>query len=178
MTTLTILEYPDPRLRRRARPVPAVNAPRRALIEAMLETMYARGGIGLAATQVGVAERVLVADVSGDRTAPVVLVNPQILSREVPGMCEESCLSLPGLVDAVPRALRLHVRALDRDGRAIELRAEGLLAACIQHEVDHLDGKLFVDRLPLLRRLAARVRLWRAQRPSAPPNAGAPLPGG
>jgi peptide deformylase len=177
MTTLAILEYPDPRLRRRARPVPGVDAARRELIEAMLATMYASGGIGLAATQVGVAERVLVTDVSDDRAAPLVLVNPEIVSREVPGMCEESCLSLPGVVGAVPRALRLQVRALDREGCAFELQAEGLLAACIQHEIDHLDGRLFIDRLPMLRGLAARLRLRRTRRAPAAADAGAALRG-
>jgi peptide deformylase len=159
MTRLTILEFPDPRLRTRAAPVASVDAPLRELIDDMLETMYAANGIGLAATQVNVHRRVLVTDVSEGRNEPRVFINPEILSRDGTEVSQEGCLSVPGYFDEVERAERIRVRALDRDGRAIEQDLDGLLAVCVQHEVDHLDGKLFVDYLSEMKRQRVRKKL-------------------
>jgi peptide deformylase len=173
MALLPILEFPDPRLRTRASPVEQVDAPLRKLIADMFETMYAAPGIGLAATQVNVHKRLLVIDVSESRKEPLALVNPQILSREGIEETEEGCLSVPGIYDKVTRADRIRVRALDRDGKQIEFDAHGLLAVCIQHEIDHLDGKLFVDYLSELKRTRIRRKLEkeRKERPSAGPSA-------
>ena len=159
MTRLTILEYPDPRLRTVAQPVQAVDDEIRRLIDDMLETMYASKGIGLAATQVNVHRRVLVADVSEDHSQPRAFINPEIVAREQVGTMQEGCLSVPGIFDDVDRAQRVRVRALGRDGKPFELEAEGLLAVCIQHEIDHLDGKLFVDYLSELKRQRIRKKL-------------------
>jgi peptide deformylase len=159
MTRLTILEYPDPRLRTVAQPVDAVDEGVRTLLDDMLETMYAANGIGLAATQVNVHRRLLVLDVSEDRDQPLVLVNPEVLSREDIGTTEEGCLSVPGIYDDVERARRIRLKAVGRDGRPFEMDAEGLLAVCIQHEIDHLDGRLFVDYLSELKRQRIRKRL-------------------
>jgi len=159
MTRLTILEFPDPRLRTRATPVASVDAPLRDLIDDMLETMYAANGIGLAATQVNVHQRVLVTDVSEGRNEPRVFINPEILSRDGTEVSQEGCLSVPGYFDEVERAERIRVRALDRDGQAIEQDLDGLLAICVQHEVDHLDGKLFVDYLSEMKRQRVRKKL-------------------
>jgi peptide deformylase len=152
MARLPILEYPDPRLRIRAEPVTKVDADIRRFVEDLLETMYAAPGIGLAATQVNVHKRILVIDVSTDRTEPHCLINPEILSAEGQTSAEEGCLSVPEFYDFVDRAAKIRVRALDRDGKPFELEAEGLLAVCIQHEMDHLEGKLFVDYLSELKR--------------------------
>jgi peptide deformylase len=159
MTRLTILEFPDPRLRTRATPVAAVDAPLRELIDDMLETMYAANGIGLAATQVNVHRRVLVTDVSEGRNDPRVFINPEILSRDGTEVSQEGCLSVPGYFDEVERAERIRVRALDRDGKPVEQDLDGLLAVCVQHEVDHLDGKLFVDYLSEMKRQRVRKKL-------------------
>ena len=164
MAKLRILHYPDPRLRERARPVERVDDEIRRLADDMLETMYEAPGIGLAATQVGVPKRVIVIDISEDRSSPLVLVNPEILSREGVEEMEEGCLSVPGVYERVRRAGRVRVRALDREGKAVELDADGLLAVCIQHEVDHLDGKLFVDYLSELKRSRIRKRLEKQRR--------------
>jgi len=164
MAVLTILEYPDPRLRTRATPVATVDDRIRTLIEDMFETMYAAPGVGLAATQVNVHERVLVLDVSQDRNQPMAFVNPEIVEREGVAEGEEGCLSVPGVFDLVDRAARITVRALDRDGNAFELAADGLLAVCIQHEMDHLEGKLFVDYLSELKRTRIRKRLEKDRR--------------
>jgi len=145
MPMLAILEYPDPRLRKKAAPVSAVDEAVRRLVDDMLETMYAARGVGLAATQVDVHQRVLVLDVSEERNQPLVLINPEILSAEGRAPGEEGCLSLPGIYEKLPRATHVRVRALGRDGVPFEMNAEGLLAVCIQHEMDHLEGKLFVD---------------------------------
>ena len=152
MARLPILEYPDPRLRIRAEPVTKVDADIRRFVEDLFETMYAAPGIGLAATQVNVHKRILVIDVSTDRTEPHCLINPEILSSEGTTSAEEGCLSVPEFYDYVERAAKIRVRALDRDGKPFELDAEGLLAVCIQHEMDHLEGKLFVDYLSELKR--------------------------
>jgi peptide deformylase len=159
MALLPILEFPDPRLRTRAQPVEQVDRDLRKLIDDMFETMYAAPGIGLAATQVNVAKRVLVVDISESRKEPLALINPEILSRDGVEETEEGCLSVPGVYDKVTRAERIRVRALDREGRTIEMDANGLLAVCIQHEIDHLDGKLFVDYLSELKRTRIRKKL-------------------
>ncbi len=150
---LPILEYPDLRLRKRAAPVAEVNDALRNTIDDMFETMYAAPGIGLAATQVNVHKRLLVLDVSENKDTPLVFINPEIevLDPEPLGY-EEGCLSVPGYFDLVSRPRKIRVKALDRNGDAFELEAEGLLAVCLQHEVDHLDGKLFVDYLSILKR--------------------------
>jgi len=167
MAVLTILEYPDPRLRTKAQPVAAVDTRTRRLIEDMFETMYAAPGVGLAATQVDVHERVLVLDVSQERDQPLAFVNPEIVAREGVAEGEEGCLSVPGVFDLVDRAARITVRALDRDGQPFELEAEGLLAVCIQHEMDHLEGKLFVDYLSELKRTRIRKKLEKERRERA-----------
>jgi len=167
MTRLTILEYPDPRLRTRAQPVARVDAELRRLIDDMLETMYAAPGIGLAATQVNVHLRLLVADVSEEKDTPLVFINPEVISREEVGVMQEGCLSVPGYFEDVNRAHRIRVRALGRDGKAFEMDAEGLLAVCVQHEIDHLDGKLFVDYLSELKRTRIRKKLEKDQRQRA-----------
>jgi peptide deformylase len=159
MTRLTILEFPDPRLRTRAAPVGTVDGSLRDLIDDMLETMYAARGIGLAATQVNVHKRVLVTDVSDGRNQPRAFINPEILSRDGSETSQEGCLSVPGYYDEVQRAARVRVRALDRDGKSFEEDLEGLLAICVQHEIDHLDGKLFVDYLSEMKRQRVRKKL-------------------
>ncbi len=164
MAKLTILEFPDPRLRRKAAPVELVDDKIRTLIDDLLETMYDAPGIGLAATQVDVHLRVLVADISEDKLAPLVLINPEILTRDGVEITEEGCLSVPGVYEKVERAEHISLRALDRDGNNIEMEANGLLAVCIQHECDHLVGKLFVDYLSELKRQRIRTRLQKARR--------------
>lgn len=160
MALLTILEYPDPRLRKVAAPVAAVTPEIRKLVRDMAETMYAAPGVGLAATQVDVHKRVIVVDLSETRDELRVYINPEIHSAEGEAESEEGCLSVPGYYDNVTRAARVRVRALNERGAAFEFDAEGLLAVCIQHEIDHLGGTVFVDHLsPLKRaRLAARAR--------------------
>lgn len=159
MTKLAILEYPDPRLRKTAKPVERVDDAVRQLVDDLLETMYAAKGIGLAATQVDVHQRVIVLDVSEERNQPLVLINPQILAAEGRAPAEEGCLSVPEIYERVQRATRIRVRALARDGQPFEMDAEGVLAVCIQHEMDHLVGKLFVDYLSELKRQLIRRRL-------------------
>jgi peptide deformylase len=164
MALLPILEFPDPRLRTRAEPVEKVDADIRRLIDDMFETMYAAPGIGLAATQVNVHKRLLVIDISESRKEPLALINPQIIARDGVEETEEGCLSVPGIYDKVTRAEKIRVRALDRDGKQIEFNADGLLAVCIQHEMDHLDGKLFVDYLSELKRTRIRKKLEKERR--------------
>lgn len=159
MTKLVILEYPDPRLRKTATAIEAVDDAVRQLADNMLETMYAANGVGLAATQVDVHKRLLVLDVSVERDQPLILINPEILSAEGLAPAEEGCLSLPGIYDKLSRPTRIRVRALGRDGKPLEMDADGLLAVCIQHEMDHLQGKLFVDYLSELKRQLIRRRL-------------------
>jgi peptide deformylase len=160
MPLLPILHYPDPRLHKRAAPVERVDDRIRQLIRDMAETMYAAPGIGLAATQVDVHERVIVIDISEDRTDLRAFVNPVILETEGEAETEEGCLSVPGVFDKVTRAERVKVRALDPEGEPFVLEAEGLLAVCIQHEIDHLEGKVFVEYLSRLKqqRIAAKLR--------------------
>ena len=165
MAKLEILRYPNPRLHTVAKPVTQVDARIRALIDDMLETMYDANGIGLAATQVDVHERVVVIDVSEERNEPLVLINPEIVwasPSRVKG--EEGCLSVPGIYDGVERAESVRVRAQDREGAAREIAAEGLLAVCIQHEMDHLMGKVFVEYLSPLKRTRIKTKLLKAER--------------
>ncbi len=159
MALLDILHFPDPRLRIRAKPVAAVTDAHRRLIRDMLETMYAAPGIGLAATQVGVAERVIVVDVSDEGDEPRGYINPEILSADGKEVMQEGCLSVPGVFEEVERAERIRFRALDPEGKPVEFDADGLLAVCLQHEIDHLDGRLFVDYLSELKRKRIRKRL-------------------
>jgi len=174
MTTLNILYFPDPRLRNVARPVKQVDDAIRKLADDMLETMYAAPGIGLAATQVNVDKRVIVIDVSEDKGQPLYLINPEILELEGVEEMEEGCLSVPGVYEPVQRADQVRLRALDRDGQSFEMQANGLLAVCIQHEIDHLDGKLFVDYLSQLKRTRIRKKMEKEQRQSAPESAAVP----
>jgi peptide deformylase len=164
MAILEILHFPDPRLRQRAVAVDAVDDELRRLIDDMFETMYQAPGIGLAATQVNVHKRVVVMDVSREQDEPRVFINPQIVVRDGVEEMEEGCLSVPGVYEKVQRAERIRVRALDREGQAFELDADGLLAVCIQHEIDHLDGKLFVDYLSQLKRQRIRKKAEKQQR--------------
>jgi peptide deformylase len=159
MALLDILHFPDPRLRTRAKPVEKVDENIRTLIDDMFETMYAAPGIGLAATQVNVHSRVIVIDISEDRSQPLVLINPEIIETQGEEEMEEGCLSVPGVYELVKRADRIRVRTLDRDGNEQEVEADGLLAVCIQHEMDHLDGKLFVDYLSQLKRNRIRKKM-------------------
>ena len=159
MALRTILEFPDPRLRTRAEPVTRFDAALGTLIDDMLETMYAAPGIGLAATQVDVHKRLIVIDISEEHNEPLVLINPEILAREGEAQTEEGCLSVPGIFDEVKRAARVRVRAQDRNGESFEGDYEGVPAVCIQHEMDHLEGRLFVDYLSDLKRERIRKRL-------------------
>jgi peptide deformylase len=164
MARLAILEYPDPRLRTRAAPVTRFDAALKQQIAAMLETMYAAPGIGLAATQVDWHFRLLVIDVSEDQKDPQVFINPEILERSGTATGEEGCLSVPGIYDDVPRAERVRVRAHDAEGKVHERELDGMLAVCLQHEMDHLDGKLFVDYLSELKRQRIRKKLDKERR--------------
>jgi peptide deformylase len=168
MALLQILEFPDPRLRTIAKPVVEVTDQHRALIKDMFETMYQAPGIGLAATQVNVHERILVIDVSEDKSEPRVFINPEVevLDPEL-GEYDEGCLSVPGFYDTVCRPQRIKVRALNEQGEAYEEELGGLLAICLQHEIDHLDGKLFVDYLSPLKRNRIRRKLEKAHRAKA-----------
>jgi peptide deformylase len=159
MALRTILEYPDPRLRTKAVPVTDFGAELGRLVDDLLDTMYAAPGIGLAATQIDVHQRVIVADVSQERDQPLILVNPQILSREGTNSVEEGCLSVPEIFEEIERAERVRVRAQDRDGVVFERDFDEILAVCVQHELDHLEGKLFVDYLSDLRRERIRKKL-------------------
>jgi len=159
MSLLTILEYPDPRLRTVAQSVGAFDGPLQTLIDNMFETMYAAPGIGLAATQVNVHRQLLVLDVSEEKNAPMVLINPKIVASEGAQTYQEGCLSVPGIFADVDRADRITVESLDRHGGTQNFEAEGLLAVCIQHEMDHLAGKLFVDYLSPLKRELVRKKL-------------------
>ena len=167
MAKLTILEFPDPRLRTTAVPVEVVDDELNAVIDDMLETMYAAPGIGLAATQVDIHKRFLVADVSQDQSEPQVFINPVIVEKDGVTVSEEGCLSVPGYYEDVQRAEHIRVKFLDRQGRETEMEASGLLAVCIQHEIDHLDGKLFVDYLSEAKRQRIRKRLLKDRRHQA-----------
>ena len=174
MTVRTILHYPDPRLRRKANPVPEVTEAIRRLVDDMAETMYQAPGIGLAAIQVNETWRIVVIDISETRNQLRVFINPEILSQEGEQEREEGCLSVPGIYEPVIRANRIRVRALDRDGKPFEFDAEGMLATCIQHEIDHLDGKVFIDYLSRLKQTRIRKKLEKRGREQ---GAGAPRSG-
>ena len=168
MPILSILTYPDPRLHTVAKPVQAVDARIRQLVADMLETMYDANGIGLAATQVDVHERVIVIDVSEERDQPMVLVNPEIVwASEETQVGDEGCLSVPGIYDGVERAKAIRVTALDADGQSREIAAEGVLAVCVQHEMDHLLGKVFVEYLSPLKRNRIKTKMLKARRDTA-----------
>ena len=172
MARLDILHYPDARLHTVAKPVKGVDDRIRTLVDDMAETMYAAPGIGLAATQVDVHERVIVIDVSETHDQLRVFINPELIAQSGTEESEEGCLSVPGIFDKVVRAERVTVRALDRDGKSFELDADGLLAVCIQHEMDHLKGKVFVDYLSNLKRNRIKAKLLkqaREHRPDAAP---------
>jgi peptide deformylase len=164
MALLNILHYPDPRLRRCAEPVARVDDSVRQLVADMAETMYAAPGIGLAAIQVNDPRRIIVIDISETRDQLLVLVNPEIYEKDGEQVFEEGCLSVPGVYDEVTRAAHIRLRALDRHGKPFELEAAGLLATCIQHEIDHLDGKVFVDYLSRLKQTRIRKKLEKQQR--------------
>jgi len=159
MARLQILEYPDPRLRTRAKPVEVFDEGLAKLAADMLETMYAAPGVGLAATQVDQHKRLIVMDVSEDKQGAMVFCNPEILSAEGTGVTEEGCLSVPGIFDEVKRAARIRARAQDVTGKTFEVDLDGLAAVCLQHEMDHLEGKLFVDYLSDLKRERIRKKL-------------------
>ena len=167
MAQLTILRYPDPRLHIVAKPVTEVDDRIRTLVRDMAETMYAAPGIGLAATQVDVHLRVIVIDVSEARDQLTVLINPELLEQEGVQECEEGCLSVPGVYEIVRRAEKVKVRALGLDGNPYEFEASGLLALCIQHEMDHLEGKVFVEYLSRLKQTRIRAKLQKQQRRAA-----------
>ncbi len=159
MPILNILRYPDPKLRRIAEPVTQVDAAVRTLVDNMAETMYHAPGIGLAAIQVDVPRRIIVVDVSEQRNELLALINPRIVEQEGAQVMEEGCLSVPGIFEPVERARRILLRAIDCEGRELEREAEGLLAVCIAHEIDHLDGKVFVDYLSRLKQNRIRKKL-------------------
>jgi peptide deformylase len=176
MARLTILEFPDPRLRTRAQAVKSFDAGLTKLVADMFETMYAAPGIGLAATQVDVHRRVVVIDTSEQHDHPEVFINPEILARDGEEVSEEGCLSVPTIFEEVKRAARVRVRACSVDGVSFERELDGLLAVCLQHEMDHLEGKLFVDYLSTLKRDRIRRKLEkdrreRVERPKAPTSA-------
>ena len=167
MALRTILEFPDPRLRTKARPVTRFDERLGLLIDDMFETMYAAPGIGLAATQIDVHQRLIVIDISEDRSGQLVVINPEIVSREGAATMEEGCLSVPGYFDEVQRAAKVLLRAQDRTGAVFEMECNELLAACVQHEIDHIDGKLFVDYLSDLKRDRVRKKLDKERKEKA-----------
>lgn len=175
MTLLNILHHPDPRLRKKAAPVAAFNAATKRFVDDMFETMYANQGIGLAATQVNVQQRIITIDISEKKDGRLCLINPDILSSEGSLEHEEGCLSVPDYYEKVTRAERIRVRALNCEGEAFEMDADGLLAVCIQHEIDHLEGKLFVDYLSTLKQQRARkvVQKWEKEQAKRALKAGA-----
>ncbi|MDM7464362.1 MAG: peptide deformylase, partial [Tepidimonas taiwanensis] len=177
MEPLPILRYPDPRLHKVAKPVAAVDERVRAIIPRMFATMYAANGIGLAATQVDIHERIIVIDVSDTRDQPLVLINPEIeWASDEKRKGEEGCLSVPGIYDGVERSVAVRVRALDEHGVSRVIEAEGLLAVCIQHEMDHLMGKVFVEYLSPLKRERIKMKLLKAEREAARQGGAASLP--
>jgi peptide deformylase len=171
MALLNILRFPDPRLHMVAKPVVQVDARIRQLVDDMLETMYEAEGVGLAATQVDVHERVIVIDTSEQHNHPHILINPELIDRsEEMTLTDEGCLSVPTIYDKVPRHARVTVRALDRDGKQIQFTAEGLLAVCVQHEMDHLIGKVFVEYLSPLKRDRIKIKMLKKTRDELRPN--------
>ena len=164
MAILDILEFPDPRLRTKAKPVTKVDDKIRKLTDDMLETMYEAPGIGLAATQVNVHQRIVVIDVSEEKNEPLVLINPEYDVLEGEQEFDEGCLSVPGYYETVTRAEKIRLKALNREGEPYEMVCEGLLSVCVQHELDHLDGKLFVDHISKLKRERIRKKLVKEQK--------------
>lgn len=164
MAILNILHFPDDRLRTVAKPVASVTKKHQQLANDMLETMYDAPGIGLAATQVNFHERMLVIDISEEKNDPIVLINPEILEKDGEQEFDEGCLSVPGIYETVHRAEHIRLSALNQEGESFEMEASGLLAVCIQHEIDHLDGKLFVDYLSQLKKQRIRKKLEKQQR--------------
>jgi len=164
MTLLDILQYPDSALRSVAEPVSEVDGKLDALVANMLKTMYEAPGIGLAATQVNVHKRLVVMDVSEDNNEPLTLINPELLLAEGEAEMQEGCLSIPGVFEMIKRPANIRISAIDRQGNPFEMEAEGLLAVCIQHEIDHLNGKLFVDHLSSLKRNRIRKKMLKQQR--------------
>lgn len=167
MALLPILHYPDSRLHTRAVPIQQVDDRIRKLVADMAETMYAAPGVGLAATQVNVHERLIVIDISEDKSGLMALINPEIIARSGEQTCEEGCLSVPGIYDTVTRSEHVRVRALNEKGESIEFAADGLLAVCVQHEIDHLDGKVFVEYLSQLKQTRIKSKLAKRARISA-----------
>lgn len=164
LSILTILEFPDERLRKKAAAVKTVDDDIRALLDDMLETMYESRGVGLAATQVNIQLRIIVIDVSEEKNAPLFLINPEVIEKTGSEESEEGCLSVPGFFEKVKRAEQVKIKSLDREGNSFEFEAQGLLAVCVQHEIDHLDGKLFVDYISPLKRQRIRKKLEKAHR--------------
>jgi len=164
MALLHVLQFPDPLLRNKAKPVAVVDDQIRKMVDDMFETMYEQSGVGLAAIQVNIDKRIIVMDISDDRNQPLCVINPEILTREGVQYESEGCLSFPGVFDKVERSAKIRLKALDRDGQPYELDAEGLLAVCIQHEMDHLDGILFIDHLSALKKDRARKKLEKMRR--------------
>lgn len=164
MATLDILVFPDERLRTVAKAVQNIDDDLRTLVDDMFETMYKAPGIGLAATQINVHERVVVIDVSENKDQPLTLINPEILSLEGEAEGEEGCLSIPGVYENVKRAEKIKFRAIDRDGNSYEMDADGLLSVCVQHEVDHLDGKMFVDYLSAMKRRRIKKKMLKQEK--------------
>ncbi|MEQ1544920.1 peptide deformylase [Methyloglobulus sp.] len=159
MSVLTILEFPDDRLRKKAAEVQVVDGKIKKLVDDMLETMYSAKGVGLAATQVNVHQRIVVIDVSEAKDNPLCLINPEIIAKDGVEESEEGCLSVPGFFETVKRAEHIKVKALDKEGKPFEMEADALLAVCIQHELDHLEGKLFVDYISSLKRQRIKKKL-------------------
>jgi len=164
MAKLNILHFPDDRLRTVAAPVETVSPEIQQIVADMFETMYEAPGIGLAATQVDIHQRIIVLDVSEDKSQPLCLINPEIIEKDGVQQMDEGCLSVPGVYETVERAKHIRVRALDRDGRPFEMEATELLAVCIQHEMDHLAGKLFVDYLSPMKRQRIKKKLTKQQK--------------
>lgn len=164
MAVLDILEFPDPRLRKKALPVEVVDASIRQIAEDMFETMYEANGIGLAATQVNIQKRIIVVDISEAQDTPICLINPEILEDEGLEQSEEGCLSVPGFFETVERAESIKMRAVDENGKVVEITTGGILAVCIQHEIDHLEGRLFVDYLSAMKRQRIRKKLEKGTR--------------
>lgn len=164
MAVFDILRFPDERLRKKALPVEVVDASVRQIVEDMFETMYEASGIGLAATQVNIQKQIIVVDLSEEQDSPVCLINPEILEDEGLEQSEEGCLSVPGFFETVERAEKIKVRAIDEHGKVVEITTDGMLAVCIQHEIDHLEGKLFVDYLSAMKRQRIRKKLEKGTR--------------
>ncbi|SCK10489.1 peptide deformylase [Vogesella sp. LIG4] len=164
MALLNILHYPDPRLHKVAKPVEVFDAALQKQVDDMFETMYEARGIGLAATQVDFHQRLIVIDISEDKSAPYVFINPEFLMKDGETVYEEGCLSVPGIYDKVTRAERVKVRAQDRNGKAFELETDGLLAICLQHEVDHLDGKVFVEYLSEMKQNRIKTKMKKREK--------------